>query len=120
MGKRKYITRFKCGFAGCEEIGLYESDTRADQAKLNHIYFPDKWRCVRHTRPSEVLGADNPKLTYEMKVFQVPHGKFWGTDKASVGFVSGPGFKAFAKDFAEGTVIRVTAEILLTCIERDL
>jgi hypothetical protein len=27
--------------------------------------------------------------------------------------MSGPGFKAFASDFPEGTVVRVTAEVVL-------
>ncbi len=36
-------------------------------------------------------------------------GLYWD----SMGFVHGPGFRAFAKDFPEGTVIRVTAEIIL-------
>lgn len=36
-------------------------------------------------------------------------GLFFGNQ----GFVYGPGFRAFAKDFPAGTVLRVTAEVIL-------
>lgn len=38
-----------------------------------------------------------------------PYGKFWG----SSGFIHGPGFKAYPNDFPEGTIIRITAEVIL-------
>ncbi|AYD83936.1 hypothetical protein SEA_GETALONG_76 [Gordonia phage Getalong] len=38
-----------------------------------------------------------------------PYGKFW----ARHGFVTGPGFKAWADDFPAGTTLIVTAEVVL-------
>jgi hypothetical protein len=35
---------------------------------------------------------------------------FWNTGS---GFIYGSGYKAFADDFPEGTILRITAEIIL-------
>lgn len=112
MARRAQIMRFKCGHPGCEEHGRYEYTGRDEATRLQRSYYPDKWRCVRHTRPDEVLSATNHSRTVEMCVFEEPHGKFWGIDRPSNGFVHGPGFKAYAEDFPAGTVIRVTVEVV--------
>ncbi len=112
MARRPQIMRFKCGHEGCTEFVRYEYSSRDEAIRLQKSYYPDKWRCTRHTRPNEVLSGANSVLTSEMRVFEEPNGKYWGTDKAWCGFIHGPGFKAFAEDFPTGTVIRVTAEIV--------
>lgn len=112
MGSCAKLMHFKCGHPGCNELAHYEYHSRDEATRLQKSYYPDKWRCTRHSRPNEVLGEANRVLTSEMRVFEEPHGKYWGTDKAWTGFISGPGFKAFAEDFPTGTVIRVTAEIV--------
>ena len=72
------------------------------------IYSNGRWRCVRHSQPDEVLSAENPETTCELTVEQKPGGRYFG----NFGFVHGPGFKAFAKDFPEGTKIVVTATLI--------
>lgn len=109
--RRKQTCRFKCSHEGCSEYGLYEADDRAHAARLYETYGNGKYKCVRHSRPEEVLSQESLVKTYSMRVFKEHHGMFWGIDKASNGFVYGPGFKAYADDFPEGTEIRITAEI---------
>ena len=109
MARRPYLSRFQCGHDdGCREFQTYESDTRADQAALYGRYGNGKWRCIRHSQPDSVLGLTNLRRVYEIASDERPHGVFWGHS----GFVSGPGFRAFAKDFPAGTVLRVTAEVI--------
>lgn len=109
MSRRETPVRLKCGHDGCTEFGYYRCDTRREAAELQKRYWPDKWRCTRHTRPDEVLSAERPKRTTEMVLREEAHGKYWGSN----GFVYGPGFKAWGKDFPAGTILRVTAEAIL-------
>ena len=109
----KRTVRFRCAHEGCEEYAHYEADNREDSIRLQTTYGNGKWLCTRHSRPNEVLSAENTETVHTMKVFQKDYGRFWGVDQAISGFTYGPGFKAFAKDFPEGTVIEVTARIIL-------
>lgn len=72
-----------------------------------------RWKCIRHRAPDEVLSLDNHTRQLVLTCVEVSHGRYWSYDgeKPSNGFVWGPGFKAFAKDFAPGTKITVTATI---------
>ncbi|MDM9644514.1 hypothetical protein [Rhizobium sp. S163] len=106
------ISRFRCGFPGCEEIVRYETNNRKHAVDLELRYGNGQWRCVRHSQPSSVLSADNNRIVDEMAVFEETHGLYWGKDKAFSGFAHGPGFKAFAEDFPPGTILRVTAELV--------
>lgn len=112
MAKREYTVRLRCGHAGCEDYGHYSCSTRAEQADLQRRYHPDRWRCVRHTRPDEVLSLERPIRTTTQTVFAKSHGNYWGIDKAVCGFIYGPGFKAYACDFPAGTLIKITAEVI--------
>jgi hypothetical protein len=114
MSQRIYVSRFPCAHAGCNEYAHYEDHTRAEQAKTYKTYGGGKWRCVRHSNPDSVLSPTNTVRITELKSEQKfydgkPLGIYWGHS----GFVSGPGFRAFAADFPEGTVLRITAEIVL-------
>lgn len=109
----KRTVRFKCGHEGCNEFAHYEADNKADTIRLQNTYGNGKWLCTRHSRPDELLSLANNKIVTVMRVFEEPHGKYWGTDKAWNGFIHGPGFKGFAKDFPVGTTIEVTAKIRL-------
>lgn len=114
MIRRPYFSRFECGHPGCSEFAHYESDTRAEQAGLYEKYANEKWRCIRHSKPDEVLSAVNNCIVTEItsKVDEY-EGRNLGMTFGFSGFTSGPGFKAFANDFPAGTTIRVTAEVLL-------
>ena len=107
------IVRAKCGHEGCTEFVRYEAERRADYINLQSRYGNGQWRCVRHSQPDEVLSTSNTKTVHEL--FTIPSNgtMFWGKEKAWNGFSHGPGFKAFAEDFPEGAMLRVTAEIIL-------
>lgn len=116
MSRAPKISRFPCGHDGCPEAGRYEYANLAEARRLQSDYGGGKWRCVRHTKPDEVLSVTNLRRTYEITSRQETYGRFFG----HWGFTSGPGFKVFAKDFPPGTVLRVTAEIIMPTGEPDV
>ena len=97
--------RKQCEEPGCAEYGYYTDLTREGYARLAR----QEWRCVRHTRPEEVLSAENPRREVVYENVQLDCGLFW---QGRSGFVYGPGFKAYSEDFPVGTKIRVIAEIV--------
>ena len=119
MARPYGVFRATCSHPGCKEFARYEADTRAHYIELEKRYGIGKWFCVRHSRPNEVLSADNIKIVDEQTIFVEPYGHFWGKNSSSNGFAHGPGYKAFAEDFPPGTILRVTAEIILPAEERD-
>lgn len=111
MSRREWPLRFVCGHEGCNESANYRYQTKRDlmeSFELKH-YSNGRWRCTRHARPGEVLSASNPETCAELTVEQKPYGRYFG----NVGFISGPGFKAFAEDFPPGTKIIVSTRLVL-------
>jgi hypothetical protein len=122
--KREYYFRLPCTHEGCKEAGIYSYSTRREYAegmKRNKT-----WTCTRHSKPKEVLSIDNPKTEAIIICKQLlfnggPQilGKFWqdkeniGTEKCNSGFQYGNGYRAYASDFPEGTIIKITAEVIL-------
>ena len=111
----KYAVRAECGEPGCREVAHYEADTRKEQRQLYEKYGNKQWRCIRHSRPLENLSLENPKTVSESASTELfsERGESLGLYWNKFGFMSGPGFRAWAKDFPVGTTIRVTAEIIL-------
>jgi len=122
MMAARQTARFQCGHEGCKEFAIYDYYSADERKRLYRTYDQGRWRCTRHMRMEEVLGSDNHRTVCEYTAKKVPatfgeylDGLFWtkGDAASGSGFTSGPGFKAFASDFPAGTVIRVTAEIIL-------
>lgn len=112
MAKRDWPLRFQCAHEGCTEHVTYRYETRRDLAssyELKNYGSGKGWRCVRHSTPNEVLSAENPEQRFEVVNREEEYGRFFGHQ----GFVSGPGFKVFAKDFPPGTKLIITARIEL-------
>lgn len=113
MTRRGGIARYVCIEDGCSETYSLHYVNQADSREIYRRY-NGKWRCARHTRPSEVLGPDNLSTVKEVTagVSESP-----GLDKlfwdGGHGFMFGPGFKAWANDFPAGTKLIVTAQIVL-------
>lgn len=112
MARPYGIFRATCGHQGCTEFARYEADNRRHYIDLSSRYGNGQWRCVRHAQPSEVLSSDNVKTVNDLRVIESKGTLYWGKDKAWNGFSHGPGFKAFAEDFPEGTILRITAEVI--------
>ncbi len=110
MARREWPLRFVCGHEGCTESANYRYQTRRDLVESFELknYSDGRWRCIRHSRPNEVLSFENPATSHELTVEQTQHGRYFG----SSGFIFGPGFKAFAKDFPAGTKVIVTATLI--------
>lgn len=111
MGRREWPLKFKCSHPGCAETVRYSFDTRRDLERSWEAknYSGGRWKCARHQRPNEVLGPDNLTTRFEVVSDQRDYGRFFGQQ----GYVSGPGFKVWAKDLPAGTKLIVTAEIVL-------
>lgn len=116
MSRRVHTATVRCTYPNCKATGHREySSLREYHADTDDR---EKWRCVRHTEPNEVLSSEHRTRTVEM-TSQTVSGcgatLFWkATDqRASSGFEYGPGFKAYAEDFPAGTRLIVTATILL-------
>ncbi|MFD4444864.1 hypothetical protein ACFWPK_34325 [Nocardia sp. NPDC058519] len=136
MSRREYVSRFPCAEPGCPEKSYTVAGTqreRADDYKAQRLR---PWRCYRHTRPDEVLAADNLERTATMTAGRSQYapnwrrpdemeylsGQYWlGDSETSVGsgILHGPGFKAIAGDFPIGTKLIVTARIELPSEEGE-
>jgi hypothetical protein len=109
---RAQIYRAQCGHEGCKELALYEYFRRDESIALQKRYGNGQYRCVRHSRPDEVLSTDNTMRVTVLQIFEERSGRYWGQTKAGSGFVHGDGYKAFAEDFPPGTTLRITAEVI--------
>ncbi len=116
---RESIYRAKCGHEGCNEFARYSYSNRNELKRLDQTCGYGKYRCVRHSQPDEVLSPENLLRTDEFSIFTEGYGRFWGKDQGRSGFMHGPSFKAFVEDFPDGTVLRVTAEIILPSREQS-
>lgn len=108
MARREWALRKPCVHPGCTEVARYTYATRRDletSYELKHDF-----RCTRHSKPAEVLSAENT-ATEVVMVSKKSDGcgdhLFWERN----GFQHGPGFKAWANDFPEGTRLIVTARV---------
>lgn len=112
MARSYGMFRAKCGHEGCTEFVRYDADNRRHYIDLEKRYGNGQWRCCRHSQPNEVLSSSNSQIINELRVIADGEHLYWGKERAFSGFSHGPGFKAFAEDFPEGTVLRITAEIV--------
>lgn len=116
-GRQKW--RAVCAADGCTESAWWDEMTVEERQDLAKRLARDPWRCTRHSQPEAVLGLGNRRraVTFtaeRSKRFPELTKLFWredGRDDVGSGFMFGPGFKAFADDFPEGTRIVVTAAV---------
>lgn len=111
MPRRDWSLDYVCGHDGCRETVTYRYQTKRDRTDSFEVrnFSNGRWRCIRHANPSEILSSMNCETRHELVVNELPYGKFFG----NAGFISGPGFKAFAKDFPVGSKVVVTAQLIL-------
>lgn len=118
MARRRgpYTHRVECAENGCREVAHFEYDRRDDYARLASSTLG--WRCVRHSRAEQVLSVENRSRETVLTVRPMEGCRGKLGFNGSNGFMSGPGFKAFAGDFPEGTRIRITAQVELEQAQR--
>lgn len=117
MSRRKYTLRWSCAEEGCREFDFSEVSYKADYIDAQRRQRANPWKCLRHDHPEAVLSPTNRERTFVItsgKSERHPHldNLFWDRP-FTTGFTSGPGFKAYADDFPEGTKIIVTTRVEL-------
>lgn len=117
MSRREYSLSRKCSHEDCKEYAHWSYATQKELREYSIKH--SKWTCLRHSYPNKVLSFDNPKteeIVTAKKSLNYPElpNLFWFTEdgKGGSGFNSGNGYKIYAKDFPEGTKIKITAEII--------
>lgn len=113
-GRQTY--RARCAAEGCPESAFYDGMTVREVREMAQRNASNPWRCVRHSRPDEVLSPDHRTITATATASRLIEGSaklFWVQEGRGTGsgFTHGPGFKAFADDFPEGTRLVITAAI---------
>lgn len=105
----------RCAEDGCCDSAYYEhaNQREAQEARQRRASHP--YRCLRHTKPDQVLAESNPLRVGVLTVHEESYGRFWHAEGEQMGSgsASGPGFRAFAKDFPPGTRLVVTARVEL-------
>lgn len=118
MAKREYTVNVQCIHPDCKEWGHYGYSTRKEQSK-GYERHNRKWKCMRHTNPNTLLTLDLLKTKVKLKCIQKEHGKYWqseidfGSESCISGFQFGNGYKAYADDFPEGTILTISTKITL-------
>lgn len=116
MARRGYDRRRQCAESGCREVSITNYEFKRDYADAAHREKSQPpWKCLRHSRPSEVLSETNRTTVGVMTVTETKYGtRNWNNGERDVtGWEYGPGFMAWAKDFPVGTKLIIAADIEL-------
>lgn len=107
--KRESILRKQCEHEGCKVSVSYSFSSH--RMMVSSSEYKSKYYCMRHTNMSEILSGVITTTEVVLIANQLNgiKGLFWNGES---GFISGPGFKAWADDFPAGTSLVVTARIL--------
>ncbi len=106
MSRRSQNVYAVCTHPGCIESAFRQCDNRAEMSAAYR--WKESYLCLRHSNPQKVLGVGNEAIETTLVSIDKSYGKFWdGTS----GFLSGPGFMAYAEDFPPGTKLIITARI---------
>lgn len=133
MPRGRHRLSMRCAGPSCDETRDRELPTVAEYYQAVADNKADPWKCTRHARPDEWLRPGNETAGITLVARRVPSrvrdrsapegwrddgylsGLFWwaeGAERATSGYLSGPGFTALADEFPEGTRLEVTARIL--------
>lgn len=122
MASRERTTSIKCADPGCTDHAHYTYRSQREYAEIHAYQREHPYECTRHRDRHEVLRPDNTERTQVLIATKVPNhrggylpGLFWVPEggRPGSGFTYGPGYKAHADDFPEGTRLIVTARIEL-------
>lgn len=112
----EHTLRKRCSHDGCKEWSPSSYSNRKDYNDAYTRYAKNGWKCTRHSSPEIVLTPENKVIVTEQVANKSgKYGLYWQQESKSLssGFTYGTGYRAFANDFPEGTILRVTAEIIL-------
>ena len=115
MGRRRVYLRYVCKHDGCNNRAdfCYDSNRELFDSYEYRRYgdsTKDKWACVEHSDIARVLSPQKLRTVWvSQPVREEACGKFCGSE----GVITGEGFYFEADEFPVGTVLRVTAEVIL-------
>jgi hypothetical protein len=113
MARRGRIVQLNCQEDGCAERAYRQCDTAAEADEARDE--ARSWKCWRHRNPEELLTVERPRIVKAIVSCRKSHvagtsALYWD---GTCGLKTGPGFKAAAEDFPEGTILRITAEVVI-------
>jgi hypothetical protein len=102
----------RCQHPDCKETAHWTFDTRREAA--NHYPERQRWKCLRHDTPELVLSPNCHDRVMEYTCTVKGDYRYWHDGvRLGSGFAHGPGFRAYADDFPEGTVLTVRSHVEL-------
>ena len=116
MRRRGGTVVVRCIEKGCREDAIYDWRTIKERAEISKRAV--SYRCLKHSRPTEWLRVGNArteKVLVARRLAGLPNHLFWVDGDATTGngFAHGSGYRAFAEDVPDGTVLRVIATLEL-------
>lgn len=112
--RREHILRIQCKHTGCKEWSFYSYSTLRDYREAVKRGAGSNWKCVRHSDDRlltpEKLTSTRTLISGKSKNYPELTELFWSDGG---GFAHGSSWKAFAKDFPEGTQIIETVQVIL-------
>lgn len=120
MPRGDYRQMIHCADQPCPEKVVYHHETRRDEAASIKDQQARPWKCIRHSKPGEVLTPERQEITSVMTAVPRPNASRWESRRIwdAPGWlrqsdkIDGVGFMAFADDWPEGTRLEITARIL--------
>jgi hypothetical protein len=111
VSRARYPLTVRCAEEGCRETLRFEYDRARDHAQgcADHR----GWKCPRHAHPERFLSPTNLVRTTRLHCGTLSDSGVLYWQEARGGYISGPGFSAEASDFPEGTILEVTARVIL-------
>lgn len=113
----KHYLTVRCTEENCKECSHYVYNNRRDysEAVIKH----KNYKCLRHSdsKKDELLSIYDKCKEKTLINTKSPTngGLFWADEQGRLqsGYQHGPGFQLWSKDFPEGAILKVTAEIIL-------
>jgi hypothetical protein len=129
MPRGDHRLSIRCADSACRETADYRLSTVAEYNRVRADNRKSPWKCPVHEDPDAYLRPGNEANARALTASRIPHrdprtgepipgeylsGLYWLEDGASSGpgIASGPGFRALARDWPEGTRLEITARIL--------
>lgn len=115
MSRREHLFRRACAGEGCKEIETVTFSTLRDYDEHARYRHEQPFRCSRHDRPDEVISVAQRIREVTYTVVEARGRKEFDGGRRSRIHLGGAwdDFQAYAEDFPVGTVLRVTAALIL-------
>ncbi len=120
MGRRSFSVNLPCTFPGCRTFSHHEATSRAESVRI-HQTTGKWWKCDEHRALEERLLPTRIEIVTRL-TSRPSEGcgdaLFWKQDGKlnGFGYAHGDGYHARTQDFPAGTILEVTARVILPVI----